>query len=70
VFGFEVPLACEGVPGQVLDPAAGWPDREEYFRRYDALAARFVDNFRILAPGCPPDVASAGPRRLAAVPVG
>ena len=66
VFGFEVPLRCEGVPDNILDPADTWPDREEYFRRYDGLAARFIDNFKFLQDGCPPHVADSGPKRLAA----
>jgi phosphoenolpyruvate carboxykinase (ATP) len=64
VFGFEVPLHCDGVPSEILDPANTWGSRTEYEKKYDALAARFIDNFKILAAGCPPEVASAGPRRM------
>jgi len=63
VFGFEVPEACEGVPAEILDPANTWGSREEYFRKYDALAARFIENFKTLAAGCPPEVAAGGPKR-------
>ena len=63
VFGFEVPLACEGVPADILDPATTWPSRPEYDAKYDALAARFIENFKLFAEGCPPEVAAAGPRR-------
>jgi phosphoenolpyruvate carboxykinase (ATP) len=68
IFGFEVPESCEGVPTEILDPANTWGSREEYFKRYDALAARFIENFKILAAGCPPEVADSGPRRLDAMP--
>jgi phosphoenolpyruvate carboxykinase (ATP) len=68
VFGFEVPEACEGVPAEILDAANTWGSREEYFKKYDALAARFIENFKLLAPGCPPEVAEAGPKRLHGVP--
>jgi phosphoenolpyruvate carboxykinase (ATP) len=64
VFGFDVPLTCEGVPSEILDPANTWGNRDEYFRRYDALAARYIENFKLLAEGCPADVVKAGPRRL------
>jgi phosphoenolpyruvate carboxykinase (ATP) len=64
VFGFEVPQACEGVPPELLEPETTWADPAEYWRRYDSLAARFVDNFKLLAAGCPPEVALAGPRRM------
>jgi phosphoenolpyruvate carboxykinase (ATP) len=65
VFGFEVPLACEGVPDEILDPARSWPSRAEYDAKYDALAARFIENFKLFAEGCPREVAAAGPSRAA-----
>jgi phosphoenolpyruvate carboxykinase (ATP) len=64
VFGFEVPVACEGVPADILDPASTWGDRKEYDRKYDALAARFIENFKLFAGECPPGVADQGPKRL------
>ncbi len=64
IFGFDVPLQCDGVPSEILDPANTWGSRDEYFRKYDALAARFIDNFKTLAAGCPPEVVKAGPRRM------
>jgi phosphoenolpyruvate carboxykinase (ATP) len=64
VFGFEVPKYCEGVPAQILDPANTWGSREEYFHKYDALAARFVENFKLMIEECPPHVVEAGPKRL------
>lgn len=69
VFGFEVPRACEGLPADILDPASTWPSREEYFHRYDTLAARFIENFHLLAvqEGCPEGLEAHGPKRLTAV---
>ncbi len=64
VFGFEVPKTCEGVPSRVLDPANTWGSREEYFHRYDALAARFIENFKLMQAGCPEHVVEAGPKRI------
>jgi phosphoenolpyruvate carboxykinase (ATP) len=69
VFGFEVPKTCEGVPSEILDPANTWPSREEYYKKYDALAARFIEHFKVLlAEGCPESLSAAGPKRLHAVP--
>jgi len=62
VFGFEVPVECEGVPAQILDPAAAWPNREAYASKYATLAARFVQNFRIIGDECPEAVRRGGPR--------
>jgi phosphoenolpyruvate carboxykinase (ATP) len=64
VFGFEVPTECQGVPTEILDPSNTWDDRDEYFRKYDALAARFIENFKLFASGCSEDVIAAGPKRL------
>jgi phosphoenolpyruvate carboxykinase (ATP) len=64
VFGFEVPTSCEGVPANILDPANTWGSREEYFKKYDALAARFIENFKLMREGCPPHVEESGPKRV------
>ncbi len=66
VFGFEVPTACEGVPSEILDPANTWPSREQYFNKYDALAARFIENFKLMIGECPEHILEAGPKRLSA----
>ncbi len=63
VFGFEVPTECAGVPQDILDPANTWDDREEYHRKYDALAARFIENFKLFSDGCSKEVIAAGPKR-------
>jgi phosphoenolpyruvate carboxykinase (ATP) len=67
IFGFEVPLTCPDVPDDVLDPASSWGDKDEYWKKYDALAARFVENFKLFAAGCSQEVRDAGPKRLAQV---
>jgi phosphoenolpyruvate carboxykinase (ATP) len=67
LFGFEVPTACPDVPPDVLDPAASWGDKDEYWKKYDALAARYIENFKLFEAGCPPEVAAAGPSRLSRV---
>jgi len=64
LFGFEVPTACPEVPENVLDPSASWGNKDEYWRKYDALVARYVENFKLFADGCPPEVVAAGPHRL------
>jgi phosphoenolpyruvate carboxykinase (ATP) len=64
LFGFEVPLTCPDVPDDVLEPANSWGSKKEYWKRYDALAARFVENFKFFADKCAPEVVKAGPKRL------
>ncbi len=63
VFGFEVPKSCPEVPAEILDPANTWGNRNEYRKKYDALAARFRENFKLFEAGCPPEVTAAGPRK-------
>jgi len=65
IFGFDVPVSCDGVPSNILDPANTWPNREDYFRAYRSLAARFIENFKLMRDGCPPGVEDAGPKLLA-----
>ncbi len=62
VFGVQVPTSCEGVPAEILDPAASWPSKEEYSKKYKQLASRFIDNFKKFEAGCPPEVVKAGPK--------
>jgi phosphoenolpyruvate carboxykinase (ATP) len=67
VFGFDVPTTCEGVPSDILDPASTWPSRDDYFKKYDALAARFIENFKLMMAECPEHILEAGPKRLTLV---
>jgi phosphoenolpyruvate carboxykinase (ATP) len=64
LFGFDVPLACPDVPEDVLEPSNAWGNKDEYWKTYDGLAARYIENFKLFQEGCPPDVAAAGPKRL------
>jgi phosphoenolpyruvate carboxykinase (ATP) len=64
IFGFEVPVSCPGVPEDVLEPSNAWGNKDEYWKKYDALAARYVENFKLFADGCPDQVSIAGPKRM------
>ena len=43
------------------------PASDDYMKKYDALAARFIENFKLMRNGCPPEVEEAGPKRVARV---
>ena len=45
IFGFEVPLAVDGVDSSVLDPRGTWADTAAYDRTKQKLAGMFRDNF-------------------------
>jgi phosphoenolpyruvate carboxykinase (ATP) len=64
LFGFEVPLTCPDVPEDVLEPSNAWGNKDEYWKTYDGLAARYIENFKLYVEGCPPEVAAVGPTRL------
>ena len=64
LFGFDVPLSCPDVPDDVLEPSTAWGNKDDYWKTYDGLAARYIENFKLYKEGCPPEVAAAGPKRL------
>lgn len=64
LFGFNIPLTCPGVPDDVFEPSNAWGDKDDYWRKYDALASRYIENFKLYAEGIPNEVLHAGPKRL------
>ena len=63
LFGFEVPETCPDVPNDVLEPSNSWGDKDEYWKKYDALAARFIENFKLFEKNCSEEIKNAGPKR-------
>jgi phosphoenolpyruvate carboxykinase (ATP) len=59
LFGFEVPLAVEGVDGKLLTPRETWADGEAYDAKAMYLAGLFRKNFEKFGGAAD---ASAGPR--------
>jgi phosphoenolpyruvate carboxykinase (ATP) len=62
VFGFEIPVECEGVPAEILQPANSWKDKGEYYKKYCELAEAFVKNFEQYKEGTPAEILGAAPR--------
>jgi phosphoenolpyruvate carboxykinase (ATP) len=44
-FGFEVPVAVDGIDPNLLDPRAAWADPAEYDRTAQELVGKFIANF-------------------------
>ncbi len=63
LFGFKVPETCPDVPNDVLEPSNSWGDKDEYWKKYDALAARFIENFKLFEKNCSEEIKNAGPKR-------
>ena len=60
-FGFEVPVAVEGVDSGILDPRSTWADQDEYDRTAQKLVQLFVDNFLPFADHVDQGVRDAAP---------
>ena len=58
-FGFEVPVAVQGVDARLLDPRATWADGAAYDRQAAKLVQMFVDNFAQYVPHIDDDVKAA-----------
>ncbi len=63
LFGFEIPKSCPNVPDDVFDPSNAWGNKKDYWKKYDALAARYIENFKLFVEGVPSDIVMAGPKR-------
>jgi len=61
VFGFEVPVALEGVDPAILNPRGTWADKKAYDDQARALIEMFNENFKKYAPHVDAAVISAGP---------
>ncbi len=46
IFKLDVPVRCEGVPDDILDPRKTWKDSAAYDEKARELARRFKENFK------------------------
>lgn len=46
VFGLHMPVKCEDVPAEILDPKNTWQNKQEYDLRADQLSRAFIHNFK------------------------
>jgi len=64
LFGFKIPLTCPGVPDDVFEPSNAWGNKDDYWKKYDALVSRYIENFKLYESHVPDKVKKAGPHRL------
>ncbi|GBD86578.1 phosphoenolpyruvate carboxykinase [ATP] [bacterium BMS3Abin03] len=62
-FNLNIPVSCEGVPADVLNPRNTWEDKNAYDETAKKLANMFNDNFKEYAEGTPEVIISAGPNK-------
>ena len=60
-FGFEVPVAVEGVDSAILNPRETWTDKDAYDAQATRLVHMFVGNFAQYETDVDADVRAAGP---------
>jgi phosphoenolpyruvate carboxykinase (ATP) len=65
-FGFQVPVAVDGVDGSILDPRSTWADKAAYDRQASKLVGMFADNFAKFECHVDASVLGAAPRWLVA----
>ncbi|MCK0131278.1 phosphoenolpyruvate carboxykinase (ATP) [Flavobacteriaceae bacterium F08102] len=61
VFGLQMPMECEGVPAEILNPKNTWADGSNYDETAEKLAAQFNDNFRKYASFANDEIRSGAP---------
>lgn len=61
VFRVNVPVACAGVPAEILNPRQTWKDAAAYDRTAEKLAGMFARNFDENAAEAPSAIKAAGP---------
>ncbi len=61
IFGLNMPVSCEGVPAEVLNPRNTWKDKEAYDKKANELATSFKSNFKKYEDNANPEIISGGP---------
>jgi phosphoenolpyruvate carboxykinase (ATP) len=62
VFGVAVPVACPGVPSDILNPRNTWSDKNAYDEKAKYLAGLFIKNFEKYADGVSKEILAAAPK--------
>jgi phosphoenolpyruvate carboxykinase (ATP) len=60
-FQLRVPVACPGVPAEILYPQDTWPNAQLFDEKAKALALEFIKNFEKYASGVSAEVLAAAP---------
>ncbi len=61
-FNLNVPVSCEGVPAEVLNPRSTWEDKNAYDETAKKLANMFIENFKEYEEGTAKEIIAAGPK--------
>jgi phosphoenolpyruvate carboxykinase (ATP) len=61
VFGLRMPVGCEGVPSEILNPRNTWNDKAVYDVMAQNLANQFVENFKAFESFTNEEICSGAP---------
>ncbi|MGM0934289.1 MAG: phosphoenolpyruvate carboxykinase (ATP) [Bacteroidota bacterium] len=61
IFGLNMPVICDGVPAEVLNPRYTWEDKDAYDKKANELAKSFKSNFKKYEENANPEIISGGP---------
>jgi phosphoenolpyruvate carboxykinase (ATP) len=61
IFNFSMPVTCQDVPSEILNPRNTWDDKGRYDQKAKQLASEFNANFGKYRKGTDVEVAEAGP---------
>lgn len=62
IFNLQIPVACPGVPSDVLNPRNTWADKEAYDAKAKELAVKFNQNFEKYASQANEEILAAAPK--------
>jgi phosphoenolpyruvate carboxykinase (ATP) len=62
IFNLAIPVSCENVPAEILNPKNTWLDKEAYELKAKALAEQFINNFKKYACGSSEEILVAAPQ--------
>lgn len=61
IFGLNMPISCDGVPTELLDPRNTWSDKNAYSEKANILSQKFNANFEQFADQANQEILAAAP---------
>ncbi len=61
VFGMLIPVMCDGVPGEILNPKNTWQDKADYDEHAKKLAALYINNFKQYVDKVDKEISASAP---------
>lgn len=62
IFGLAMPVSCENVPSELLNPRSTWSDKEAYDKKAQSLAESFKKNFEKFEKQANEEILSGAPK--------